>query len=708
MQSQFREMAVEEALKSLAGGRTSLYSNATQHPMFEWMVSKIEFTLNLQAAIQEWEGVEAPPVSSAPPALSDDDSGESPRRASLRRLQSDEKCRKPSRGLTSKRSKCRKLKNKAYFGQLLKRHKSVLSPEKCCKLCSKTSRCVAWTVKPRSAGKEKGCFLRKSGKIKERKIRGYWSGYLTDKKAPTSYPSPPPPYEEVVYNPPDESYQSSDGEAVYNPPDEFQLPPDQTYDPPTYDDDFWDQFLDPPPVEPENPSLPRGTGKYKELLDLNWKFFEAQRSGPEPYWNRIGWRGTSHTSDRVVGGLYDAGDFLKLNFPLASTMIHTGHGFVEFMDGCSSSKTEALRMYKWGIKYLLDCLDAEKGEYVAQIGDPKIDHNYWGRAEEQRTRRPALIYKRDSMPAPDLYGSVAAALAQASVVFEREGDNLFARDCLDGAMELYKWGDGRPGKYSNFYKDQTKVYRSSDGDDSMTAAAGWIYRATGDSIWLEKARKYWDYSKANVYAGWDSLWAAHAIHMITLADRGVSIPGIDEYRRWVDKKYWRAWLEADGYQSIVKTPKGLHYPKWNAWANLAFSTTVSSHALLQAKFTDDRMLRSKLMKFAQKQAEYAIGGNGERSYVIGWGANWPKFAHHAGASCPNLPAPCGKAQFSSKDPNPNGPNGAMVAGPAGVRRSRSDPDGAYNDKRDDYVTNEVALDYNAGLSTLYCGMIELF
>jgi len=75
---------------------------------------------------------------------------------------------------------------------------------------------------------------------------------------------------------------------------------------------------------------------------------------------------------------------------------------------------------------------------VGQIGDPKIDHNYWGRAEEQPPmKRPALLYKRDSMPASDLYGSVSAALAQAAVVFEEAGDVAFAEACLEGALELY-------------------------------------------------------------------------------------------------------------------------------------------------------------------------------------------------------------------------------------------------------------------------------
>ena len=93
----------------------------------------------------------------------------------------------------------------------------------------------------------------------------------------------------------------------------------------------------------------------------------------------------------------------------------------------------------------------------------------------------------------DLYGGVAAALAQASVVFKNAGDSGFASKLIAAAKELYSWGDGKPGKYSNYFKDQTKIYRSSGGDDSMAAAAGWLYRATGDRSWLDKALKYWDY-----------------------------------------------------------------------------------------------------------------------------------------------------------------------------------------------------------------------
>jgi hypothetical protein len=311
------------------------------------------------------------------------------------------------------------------------------------------------------------------------------------------------------------------------------------------------------------------------------------------------------------------------------------------------------------------------------------------------------------MPAAYLYGAASGALAAASIVFKKEGEYGFASDLLNAAKTLYSWGDGRPGRYSNYYKDQTKIYKSGDSDDSMASAAGWLFRATQDYSWLRKAESYWDYGSADVYPCWDSLWASHAVHMVSLADKGIGVPGITEYRRYLDNKFYRAWLKADGYQSIIKTPRGMHYPKWNAWANLQFSTTSASLALVTAKYTKDTAKRSSLINFAKSQVDYAIGGNGIRSYVIGYGYNYPKNPHHAPASCPDLPAPCGNAAFRSPNPNPQILDGGMVAGPGGVRKDEKNPDQAYWDKRDDYVTNEVAVDYNSGLGAALAGLRDL-
>ncbi len=65
-------------------------------------------------------------------------------------------------------------------------------------------------------------------------------------------------------------------------------------------------------------------------------------------------------------------------------------------------------------------------------------------------------------------------------------------------------------------------------------------------------------------------------------------------------------------------------------------------------------------------------------------------------SCPNPPEVCDWNDYSSPDPNPHILYGALVGGP--------DQDGVYTDDRSDYISNEVACDYNAGFQSVIAGM----
>jgi len=512
------------------------------------------------------------------------------------------------------------------------------------------------------------------------------SGILSSPPPPTYVPSP-----SNVYQPP----------SPVGSPDPYYSPPPS----PAY------SYTSPPPPSPPKmnlaPPLPKGKDKYGDVLGKAWQFYEAQRSGPTPTWNRIKWRKDSHLNDAVPGGWYDAGDYLKLNFPMAPSVGLNAWGLLEFRTSYTArgQLTNALNNLKVAADYLASCLDWSTGQYVGQIGDPNIDHAYWGRPEEQIGARPAYIYNR-TMGASDLYGGVAGALASSSLVFRDNGDRAFADRLLGVAKELYQWGLEKDGKYSDFYKTQTaSIYKSYDFEDNMAWAGGWLYRATEDVKYLDQALTYFNRGTPDYYPGWDSLWAQHAAHMVSLSNLGKTIPGIDIYRAYMDK-FLRAWLVADGFEDIISTPLGLHYPKWNEWANLAFSSSASAVVAITAKYNNDRDTRNDQISFIQQQMDYILG-SGYRSYVIGYGFNYPLRPHHASSSCPNTPQSCTNAQLYSSDPNPQILVGALVAGPAGVRKSVTDPDLTYNDRRDDYVTNEVAVDYNAGFTMALAGIYSL-
>lgn len=77
--------------------------------------------------------------------------------------------------------------------------------------------------------------------------------------------------------------------------------------------------------------------------------------------------------------------------------------------------------------------------------------------------------------------------------------------------------------------------------------------------------------------------------------------------------------------------------------------------------------------------------------MVGFGKNPPQRPHHRSSSCPDRPAPCTWDDYNQPGPNPQVLNGALVGGP--------DAYDNYQDKRDDFVKNEVACDYNSGFQS---------
>ena len=82
--------------------------------------------------------------------------------------------------------------------------------------------------------------------------------------------------------------------------------------------------------------------------------------------------------------------------------------------------------------------------------------------------------------------------------------------------------------------------------------------------------------------------------------------------------------------------------------------------------------------------------------MVGYGSKSPQSPHHRGASCPAAPVHC---PWDGVQPFPNVLEGALVGGPGS-------PDDQYNDAVNDYIENEVTLDYNAGFQSVLAGLQE--
>jgi hypothetical protein len=237
---------------------------------------------------------------------------------------------------------------------------------------------------------------------------------------------------------------------------------------------------------------------------------------------------------------------------------------------------------------------------------------------------------------------------------------------------LFTFADEFRGKYSDSI-DTGGPYVSYGYEDELVWSAAWLYRATGEQTYLEKAvewysQTYQEWDGANL--GWDAKTLGNQVLMW-------EITGDTSYKGHAVRAC-SAKIAAGPW-----SPQGLLM--LSEWGSLRAATTIGFACML----ADDQFI-----ELAQSQIDYCLGKTG-RSFVVGYGINPPTHCHHRGASCNSS----GCAYPGDTAENPNVIVGALVGGP-------SAPDDYYNDVRSDYVMNEVAMDYNAGFTGSLAGLIQ--
>ena len=431
-----------------------------------------------------------------------------------------------------------------------------------------------------------------------------------------------------------------------------------------------------------------GTGNfnYGEALQKSFIFYELQRSGKLTGEERTNWRGDSALKDGsdngvdLTGGLFDAGDNVKFNLPMAYTASMLAWSVYEDTESYEKSGQlkYALSTIRYINDYLIKCHTAEK-EFYYQVGDGNADHTWWGPAEVMQMNRPSFKVT-GSAPGSTVVAEAAAALTSAYLVF-KDSDKDYAEKCLEHARQLYAFAEET--KSDSGYTAANGFYNSWSGFyDELSWAAGWLYTATGESDYLTKAKNY--FTQAETDYKWSLCWDDKGIGS---ALRLAQITGEDTYSSFVEKAldFWTA----TGSEKITVTPKGLSW--LDSWGSLRYATTM---AFVAAAYSEcDACPSSKkdlYWDWAVSQVDYALGSTG-RSFVCGYGENYPKNPHHRtaqGSYCDNMNIPEAARHTLY---------GALVGGP--------DANDNYNDTVSDYNMNEVACDYNAGYT---CALAKLY
>ena len=392
-----------------------------------------------------------------------------------------------------------------------------------------------------------------------------------------------------------------------------------------------------------------GKYAYDEVLCESMLFYEAERSGKLPSDNRVPWRDDSALDDLVPGGYYDAGDFVKFGFPMASMTTMLAWGGVSFPDGYDiSGQTEWFtKTLKWSTDYFMAAHLADT-EFVGQIGDGDADHANWGRPEDMTMNRPAFKITA-SAPGSELAAETAAALAASAIWYRCNGDDSYANQCLEHAKTLYAFADEYRGKYTDAIPNAANFYQSWSGfNDELVWGAAWLAKATGDNSYLEKAEAYYEEFGLNdpVEMSWDDKTAGVFLILYELTGN----------QRYEEK----AAKFVDYFLNLERTAKGLVWSSSSQWGSLRYAANYAHFAVQAARLG---IKKTEGNNFAKSQIDYILGDTG-RSYVVGWGVDPPTHCHHRAASCPDRPAVCDwNSGMNNPGPNHQVLHGALVGGP---------------------------------------------
>ncbi len=439
-------------------------------------------------------------------------------------------------------------------------------------------------------------------------------------------------------------------------------------------------------VIPQNIAFAAPAYNYGEALQKSIMFYEFQRSGVLPADKRDNWRGDSGLKDGsdvgvdLTGGWYDAGDHVKFNLPMSYTASMLAWSVYEDKNAYDSSGQTKYIMdaIKWANDYFIKC-HPSADVYYYQVGDGGKDHSWWGPAEVMQMARPS--YRVDvSKPGSAVCAETAASLASAAVVF-KDSDPAYAEKCLKHAKELFALADRT--KSDAGYTAASGFYTSGSFYDDLSWAAVWIYLASKDSSYLDKAESYvpsWgkepqtDTISYKWGQCWDDVHYGAELLLARITNKQIYKDSIE-----MNLDFWTTGVNG---QKITYSPKGLAW--LTQWGSLRHSTTQAFLAGVYAEWEGCTASKAAVYKdFLKKQVDYALGSTG-RSYVVGFGQNPPQHPHH-------------RTAHSSWTDQMNSPTyhrhtlyGALAGGP--------DSNDGYTDEISNYVNNEVACDYNAGFT----------
>ncbi len=226
--------------------------------------------------------------------------------------------------------------------------------------------------------------------------------------------------------------------------------------------------------------------------------------------NKVWYVDTIHPKTlNVVGGWYDAGDYIKFTLTASFTaymILRSYEAYPEIFEK-HNSRTEyvdVLDEAKWGLDWLMKTMpDNDTNEFVIEVASEE-DHNIGDRLPEYDTTiqgryRPAL----SALSQPQM-GLTAAALALGADVFGKLGKNDIAAKYKAKAELIYRRAISKDALKVPAYLDAetNPFYQDLKPEDDLELAATELYRVTGEKHYLDDARHFASIAKTCGNISW--------------------------------------------------------------------------------------------------------------------------------------------------------------------------------------------------------------
>lgn len=427
-------------------------------------------------------------------------------------------------------------------------------------------------------------------------------------------------------------------------------------------------------VSPSLSASAADNDNYARLLQYSLYFYDANMCGECAGKTGMSWRSNCHMNDEVKGGFHDAGDHAMFGLPQGFTAATLGWSYYEFAD--AYQKTGQKDHLKLITDYFCEFfrnstkLDGSGNvtNFLYQKGDGNEDHSYWGPPEQQGGRQ--MFWTQNG--ASDIAAEYAAALAVNYINFGNADDLKYAKALYKFSTQYNQCATYGPQGF----------YNSKVCADEQAWAAGWLYLATNENNYLN------DLKGKLPEVGWVHGWNDAHLGAACLLGHATG-----------------DWSKATGY--ISSKANGGGYMFLDKWGSARLNCSMQFTALVVTKAG-----KGNYKDWAKGQMNYILGQNPANTcFVTGFASNSSKNVHHRAASgYTSYEQFNGNGWQDSKDHmNPfaqyssNSHNlvGALAGGPC-------DAGGSYHDNMNDYVCNEVAIDYNAGLVGAAAGLYSMY